>query len=143
MTTKPSTRAPRPALDPTRRRRARLVVALVVVALSTAGCIPNRVAGRRCTTTDWGEGGGWVMRCEVHRAVAFEGDVVVDDPDGIVVEATFAAASACDDFLALCAPWAREPLADWIEQRWGPDEPRVYRYDVFGTSRDDLRVVRA
>ena len=33
---------------------------------------------------------GWVMRCEVHRALAYEGDVVVDDPDGIVVEATFA-----------------------------------------------------
>ena len=30
---------------------------------------------------------GWVMRCEVHRALAFEGDLVVDDPDGIVVEA--------------------------------------------------------
>ena len=24
---------------------------------------------------------GWVMRCEVHRALAFEGEVVVDDPD--------------------------------------------------------------
>ena len=30
---------------------------------------------------------GWVMRCEVHRALAFEGDLVVDDPDGIVIEA--------------------------------------------------------
>jgi 8-oxo-dGTP diphosphatase len=85
---------------------------------------------------------GWVMRCEVHRAVAFEGDVVVDDPDGIVVEATFAAADACSDFLALCAPWAREPLGDWIEHRWGPDDARVYTYDVFGMSGDDLRVVR-
>ncbi len=85
---------------------------------------------------------GWVMRCEVHRALAYEGDVVVDDPDGIVVEATFAAAAACTEFLALCAPWVREPLADWIDQRWGPDQPRSYTYDVFGADRDDLRVVR-
>jgi 8-oxo-dGTP pyrophosphatase MutT (NUDIX family) len=85
---------------------------------------------------------GWVMRCEVHRAVAYEGDLVVDDPDGIVVEATFAATDACDELLSLCAPWAREPLADWLAERWGPDHARAYRYDVFGTSRDDLRVVR-
>jgi ADP-ribose pyrophosphatase YjhB (NUDIX family) len=85
---------------------------------------------------------GWVMRCEVHRALAFEGDLVVDDPDGIVVEATFAATEACTEFLALCAPWVREPLADWIEQRWSPDDARAYHYDVFGTSRDELRVVR-
>ncbi len=32
---------------------------------------------------------GWRMRCEVHLAVAFDGDVCVDDPDGIVVEAAF------------------------------------------------------
>jgi len=82
------------------------------------------------------------MRCEVHRALAFEGDLVVDDPDGIVVEAAFAAADACSEFLALCAPWVREPLADWIEHRWGPDDAREYAYDVFGTSRDALRVVR-
>ena len=74
------------------------------------------------------------MRCEVHRALAYEGDLVVDDPDGIVVEATFATADACTEFLALCAPWVREPLADWIEQRWGPDDAREYAYDVFGTS---------
>jgi 8-oxo-dGTP diphosphatase len=85
---------------------------------------------------------GWVMRCEVHRALAFEGELVVDDPDGIVVEATFALADACTEFLALCAPWVREPLAEWIEQRWGPDDAREYVYDVFGINRDDLRVVR-
>ena len=85
---------------------------------------------------------GWIMRCEVHRALAFEGDLVVDDPDGIVVEATFAAADACGEFLALCAPWVREPLADWIEHRWGPGDARAYTYDVFGETRDALRVVR-
>lgn len=86
---------------------------------------------------------GWIMRCEVHRAIAYEGDLVVDDPDGIVVEATFALADACGEFLALCAPWVREPLADWIAQRWGPGDARAYHYDVFGADRDDLRVVRA
>jgi ADP-ribose pyrophosphatase YjhB (NUDIX family) len=86
---------------------------------------------------------GWRMRCEVYRVAAYEGEVVVDDPDGIVVEATFAAADACGEFLALCAPCVREPLADWIEERWGPGDARSYTYEVFGADRDDLRVVRA
>ncbi len=85
---------------------------------------------------------GWSMRCEVHRALTFEGDLHVDDPDGIVIEATFAAPDECHAFLALGAPWVREPLAEWIEQRWGPHEARAFIYDVLGTSRDALQVVR-
>jgi 8-oxo-dGTP diphosphatase len=85
---------------------------------------------------------GWIMRCEVHRALAFEGEVVVDDPDGIVIEARFALPVDCHEFLALGAPWVREPLADWIDDRWGPHEARAYSYDVFGTNRDAMRVVR-
>jgi 8-oxo-dGTP diphosphatase len=85
---------------------------------------------------------GWSMRCEVHRALTFEGELHVDDPDGIVVEAQFTAADECHEFLALCAPWVREPLAEWIEHRWGPNDAREYAYDVFGVDRDALRVVR-
>jgi 8-oxo-dGTP diphosphatase len=86
---------------------------------------------------------GWMMRCEVHRAVAYEGELHVDDPDGIVVEAAFATHDACSELLELCAPWVREPLADWLVHRWGPGEARVYAYEVFGTEHDRLRVVRA
>ena len=85
---------------------------------------------------------GWSMRCEVHRALTFEGELHVDDPDGIVVEAKFAAVPDCHESLALGAPWVREPLTDWIRHRWGPHEPRAYAYDVFGASRDAMRVVR-
>ena len=85
---------------------------------------------------------GWRMRCEVHLAVGFEGEITIDDPDGIVVEARFVPPHQCDEHLASCAPWVREPLADWIDQRWGPDDARSYTYDVFGANRDDLRVVR-
>ena len=61
---------------------------------------------------------------------------------GFSLPPAFAAADACSEFLALCAPWVREPLADWIEHRWGPEDRREYAYDVFGTGRDALRVVR-
>jgi 8-oxo-dGTP pyrophosphatase MutT (NUDIX family) len=85
---------------------------------------------------------GWSMRCEVHRALSFEGELSVDDPDGIVVEAKFTAPHDCHEFLALGAQWVREPITDWLEYRWGPDDARSYVYDVFGTNRDALRVVR-
>jgi 8-oxo-dGTP pyrophosphatase MutT (NUDIX family) len=86
---------------------------------------------------------GWRMRCEVHLAVAFEGDVVVDDPDGIVVEATFVPATECAALLASCVPWVGEPLSAWLRDRWEPGMGVDFRYDVFGTTRDDMRVVRA
>ena len=44
-------------------------------------------------------------------------------------------ADECGEFLASCAPWVREPLADWLEHRWGPSDAREYAYDVFGDRR--------
>src|SRR3954471_12324997 len=71
---------------------------------------------------------GWRMRCEVHLAVAFEGEVLVDDPDGIVVEAAFVPMHECDDRLALCPPWVREPLGAWLRDRWKPGTGTAYHY---------------
>ena len=85
---------------------------------------------------------GWRMRCEVHLAVAFEGDVHVNDPDGIVVEALFVPAAECHDRLATCAPWVREPLSAWLRERWAPEAGVAFHYEVFGTTRDDMRVER-
>ena len=69
---------------------------------------------------------GWRMRCEVHLAVAFDGELRVDDPDGIVVEAAFVPAGECADRLASCAPWVREPLCEWLTERWEPDGRREF-----------------
>lgn len=85
---------------------------------------------------------GWRMRCEVYLAVEFSGDLAVDDPDGIVVEAAFVPARECADRLASCVPWVREPLSAWLHERWEPGSGRGFHYEVHGTSRDALRVVR-
>jgi ADP-ribose pyrophosphatase YjhB (NUDIX family) len=86
---------------------------------------------------------GWRMRCEVHLAVAFEGELRVDDPDGIVVEARFVPPSQCDEHLLTCAPWVREPLSEWLRERWAPHAARGFDYEVNGTTRDSMRVVRS
>jgi 8-oxo-dGTP diphosphatase len=85
---------------------------------------------------------GWRMHCEVYLAGAFDGDLRVDDPDGIVVEAAFVPACDCEDRLASCAPWVREPLCEWLTERWQPSTPRGFSYEVRGMSRDAMRVVR-
>jgi len=85
---------------------------------------------------------GWHMRCEVHLAVAFTGDVRIDDPDGIVVEAEFVPHADCAQRLETCAPWVREPLSAWLRDRWEPGSGVGFRYEVHGTKRDELRVVR-
>jgi len=85
---------------------------------------------------------GWRMRCEVHRAVEFDGELTLEDPDGIVIDAAFVPVDACADRLAACLQWVREPLTDWLEGRWGPTDRRGYRYAVRGSSLDDFEVLQ-
>ena len=83
---------------------------------------------------------GWDLTVEVHQAVAFEGEVVVDDPDGVVVDARWVDPAACSALLEEAYLFVREPFTSWLAERW-PEE-RSYRYRVDGTSRADISVVR-
>ena len=102
------------------------------------------------TVTEWegpvyevealAEGLGWRLHVEVHRALAFSGDLVVADLDGIVIDARWVPVSECDPHLDACPVWVREPLAGWLGER--PCAPRSYRYRVDGADRGTLAVVR-
>ena len=85
---------------------------------------------------------GWEMRCEVHLVESVDGEVVLEDPDGIVDHAAFVPPHALDDHLAGCFPWVREPLAEWLAERWCAGEVRAFRYEVHGGSLDTLTAVR-
>ena len=88
---------------------------------------------------------GWRMRCEVHIATHFDGELTLADPDGIVVEAAFCDDGESHERIATCPAWVREPLADWIATRWPAPidgEHRRYHYAVHGTGRADMRVLR-
>lgn len=86
------------------------------------------------------EGRGWHLRAEIHRAVSYAGDLVVDDPDGIVVAARFVPVEATAAHLAGGHPWVIEPLGAWLAERWG--QVRWYRYRVDRGDDRALRVVR-
>ena len=83
---------------------------------------------------------GWRLRVEAFVAVAFVGDLVVDDPDGIVVDACFTPAGGCGDLLAKAPRWVREPILDWLDAAW--DGTRSYHYRISGTDLPTLVVER-
>ncbi|MDY7101368.1 MAG: NUDIX hydrolase [Actinomycetota bacterium] len=72
---------------------------------------------------------GWQLRVEVHRAVAYEGELAIDDPDGIVELARFVSADECDHHLAAAHLWVREPLLAWLGERWSGTRRFGYRVD--------------
>jgi 8-oxo-dGTP diphosphatase len=85
---------------------------------------------------------GWRLRVEAHVAVAYEGDLHIDDPDGIVVDARFVHPDACHEHLSGGHPWVCEPLADWLAERWSHEEARPYGFTVTGADPATLTVTR-
>jgi len=86
------------------------------------------------------EGLGWHLRVELHRAVAFEGELLVDDPDGIVVDAKFVPVDDCGVHLEAGREWVREPLGAWLAERFS--DSRTYRYRLDGDQMGAITVVR-
>lgn len=82
----------------------------------------------------------WTLRVEVHRALSFEGDVTIDDPDGIVVDAAWVDMAGCESRLTTSWTPAREPMLAWLGERWS--DRRAYRYQVDGLERSASSVTR-
>ncbi len=84
---------------------------------------------------------GWDLRVEVHRATQVAGELAVgEDPDGIVIGSAWAAAPQCVALLGDAHPWVREPLVDWLTQRW--TDPRSYGYLIGGATLEEITVER-
>jgi 8-oxo-dGTP diphosphatase len=83
---------------------------------------------------------GWHLRVEVHRALEFEGDLVADDPDEIVVDARFCTVDALDAEVATMWLPTHEPLVAWLLERW--TEARTFRYRVEGADRATMNITR-
>ena len=83
---------------------------------------------------------GWIMNVEVHRALTYEGDLRIGDPDGIVVDARFVPTDECSAVLATSWQLLHEPLGAWLAERW--DNERQFRYRVDGSVRASMTVTR-
>ena len=87
------------------------------------------------------EGMGWRLKVEVHRALEFSGDLVLEDLDEIVVDARWVQTDECGPHLEACPVWVREPLSWYLAERW-PHTPPSFRYRVEGVDRSAMNVVR-
>lgn len=85
-------------------------------------------------------GMGWTLRVEVHRALGFEGEIRIDDPDGIVVDAAWVDLAGCESCLTTAWAPAREPMLAWLAERWS--DRRSYRYHIDGDQRIESSVTR-
>jgi len=83
-------------------------------------------------------GMGWHLRVEVHRAIDVAGEILLADPDGIVVDACYVHPEACGGHLRGSPQWVRDPLHAWLGERW--EGTRAFRYRVDGTDPASLQV---
>jgi 8-oxo-dGTP diphosphatase len=80
------------------------------------------------------------LAVEVHQAIAFAGDLVLDDPDGIVTDAEFVSTAAADERLRSAPMWVAQPLAEWLRSPW--DVARHFGYVAHGTNPASMRAER-
>lgn len=80
------------------------------------------------------------LEVEVHLAESFSGDVIIDDPDGIVTDAAFVDRQGVTDRLVGASRWVAEPLHEWMAGGWS--EVRHYDYAARGSRPSELRAER-
>jgi 8-oxo-dGTP diphosphatase len=83
---------------------------------------------------------GWSLHVECYRALRVEGELAVDDPDGIVVDARYVAADQCCGHLEGNHRWVTEPLLEWLGGPWAGS--RSFAYDVTGEDVATVVVTR-
>lgn len=83
---------------------------------------------------------GFLLRVETHLAVTSEGELRVDDPDGIVIEATYVERQAVASYLGTNQPWVVEPLLAHLID--GVSDGRLFRYRMTGRRGEQRKIDR-
>lgn len=83
---------------------------------------------------------GFVLRFEAHQALTVEGRILVDDPDGIVIDAHYVHRSEVGERLGSAQPWVVEPLLAHLHD--GVDDGRTFRYRMTGRRGEQRQIDR-
>jgi 8-oxo-dGTP diphosphatase len=102
------------------------------------GLVVPAWAGRRYTVTVDAPDMGWRLRVEAWEAAAVNGEVLIDDPDGIVEEVRHVPGTDAPGLLAASPPWVHAPVAAWL---LGSDDGK-YRFAIHGHDRTRSRIER-
>jgi len=81
---------------------------------------------------------GWIMSVESWFSPAVEGEITLEDPDGIVEQALFVDLDKVEDLLVESPMWVRVPLMAWINGGMGPAGD--FSFKLIGTDRSTARV---
>jgi 8-oxo-dGTP diphosphatase len=76
---------------------------------------------------------GFHLRVEAHLALSFEGEISIDDPDGIVVDARWVDLAQVHRQLDSSSVFVAEPLLAHLND--GIDDGRVFGYQIDGAER--------
>ena len=83
---------------------------------------------------------GFKLDVVAFEAVTFRGDIVLEDPDGIVIEAEFVSPSAAIERMHTAPRWVAEPFGAYLAD--GVADGRLFAYHVTGRSSTDRKVER-
>jgi len=78
------------------------------------------------------------LRVEAHVAAGWSGSLVVDDPDGIVIDAGFLPEKQAVARVQDAPLWVAEPLCTWL----GGCLPQLFRYTVSGNDAGSMEARR-
>jgi 8-oxo-dGTP diphosphatase len=83
---------------------------------------------------------GFRLEVEAHLGSQVAGELVVDDPDGIVIDAGYVERAVVGDHLVDSPRWVSEPLLAHLHD--GVADGREFRYQLTGGLGPDRQVVR-
>jgi 8-oxo-dGTP diphosphatase len=81
---------------------------------------------------------GWRLHVEAWEAASVVGEVLIDDPDGIVEEVRHVPGADAPGLLAASPPWVHTPVGEWLQ---GAGELH-YRFAIHGHDRLRSRIER-
>jgi 8-oxo-dGTP diphosphatase len=82
----------------------------------------------------------WDLKVEVHMANGHEGQIVIDDPDGIVIAAEWVHPKDLLGLLNGQQPWLSEPLLEFLDEQ--VETGHAFSYNVSVTYINNLDVQR-
>lgn len=77
---------------------------------------------------------GFFLQVEAHRAADVSGEIVIDDPDGIVLSASYYTLEESKELLESAPIFVREPLLAHVVD--GVDDGRTFAYTITGRGSD-------
>jgi 8-oxo-dGTP diphosphatase len=102
------------------------------------GLVVRSWADCRYTVTVDAPDMGWRLRVEAWEVAEIEGEVVIDDPDGIVEQVRYASLAEAAGLLKASPPWVHAPVGEWL----AGVVAESYRFVLRGAERRNARIER-